>query len=257
VQTARAAIGVHLKVILISPRFLSFSEALWPPVEQGRGADQIRTGLQRHTAGGLGVFEGVDRGKMAVHEDGVGERPQMLGGLQFGGIRRQEEQMHVVGDLQALGLVPACAVQDQHDLLGGAGSHRGGKGSELGFEKRDVHARRQMKDGPPRGRVHEPDEVAPFVAVLDGRHGALAVKPPHFVQYRFQADAVLVNGPEFDTGAGEGGRDLPEEWTDLFLKVACSAASACTWRGRGVRRLPSRRTRYAQPRYTLIGRPNF
>ncbi len=54
---------------------------------------------------------------MAVDERGIGERPQMLGGLQFGRIGRQEEQVDVVGHAQALRAVPARAIEDEDDLL--------------------------------------------------------------------------------------------------------------------------------------------
>ena len=54
---------------------------------------------------------------MAIDQDGIGERPQMLSGLEFGRIRRQEEQVDVVGHAQALGAVPAGPIQHQHDLL--------------------------------------------------------------------------------------------------------------------------------------------
>ena len=41
----------------------------------------------------------------------------MLGRLEFGRIRRQEEQVDMVGHTQALGAVPARAIQHEHDLL--------------------------------------------------------------------------------------------------------------------------------------------
>ena len=50
---------------------------------------------------------------MAIDQDGIGERPQMLGGLEFGRIRRQEEQVDMVGHAQALRAVPAGAIQDR------------------------------------------------------------------------------------------------------------------------------------------------
>ena len=120
-----AAKRIHLEqlpgyapdLIPISPRCLSFSEALRPPVKERGGAHEIATGLQGDTAGGLDVLQLLDRGEMAVDQDGVGERPQMFGGLQFGGIRRQEEQVDVVGHAQALGAVPARAIQDEDNLL--------------------------------------------------------------------------------------------------------------------------------------------
>ena len=74
-------------------------------------------GLQRHTAGGLSVFQLLNASKMPIHQDCVGERPQMFGWLQFGRVRRQEEQVEMVGHTQALRAVPARTVQDQDKLL--------------------------------------------------------------------------------------------------------------------------------------------
>ena len=73
-----------MRFISISSRPLSFVKALGPPVEQGRGAHQVATGLQRYTAGGLDILELVDRAEMAVHQHRIGEGPPMLCGLELG-----------------------------------------------------------------------------------------------------------------------------------------------------------------------------
>ena len=103
-------------------------------------------GLERHTSGSLSVLQLLDRGEMSIHQDGIGEGPQMFGWLQFRRIRRQEEQVDVVGNPQALGAVPPRPIQDEDDLLGRTGAHSVGKGGELGFEERDAHTRRQVED---------------------------------------------------------------------------------------------------------------
>ena len=91
--------------------------------------------------------------------------------------------------------------------------------------------------------MHEAHQVAPLVAVLHGGERTLAVETPDLLEDRLQPDAVFVDRPELDLRVREGGGDLPQERPELFLKASCSAGSACTWRGRGLRRLPSRRTR--------------
>src|SRR5258706_9501905 len=101
------------------------------------------------------------------------------------------------------------------------------------------------------------DEVAPVVAIWHWGDGALAVETPGLVQDRLEADPVLVDRPEFDLGVRESRGDRLQQRPQVFLKVSCCARSAKTWRGRGLRRFPSKRTRYAQPRYTLTGRPSF
>jgi hypothetical protein len=47
---------------------------------------------------------------MPIQQDGIGERPQMFGGLEFGGIGRQKEQMHMVRHMQALRAMPAGTI---------------------------------------------------------------------------------------------------------------------------------------------------
>ena len=91
--------------------------------------------------------------------------------------------------------------------------------------------------------MHEADEVAPLVAVLHRRDRAFAAEAPDLLEDGLQPDAMLVDGPELDLRLGEGGGDRLDERTDLFLNSACCAASAWTWRGRGLRHAPLRRTR--------------
>ena len=69
-----------------------------PPGEQGGRADEIGAGLQRDAALGLGVLQRLDGGEVPVDQHGVGERPQMFGRLQFGGMGRQKEQMDMLRD---------------------------------------------------------------------------------------------------------------------------------------------------------------
>ena len=180
---------------------------------------------------------------MAIGERRVGERPEVLGGLQFGRIRRQEEQVDVRGHAQSGAGVPAGAVQDEDDLLGRAGADLAGEGGEFGLEERDAHRRGEVEEGAPGGRLDEADEVAPLVAVLDRGDRSLPVETPDLLQDRLQPDAVLVGRPELDLGVGEGGGDGGDDRADLFLNAAWAPGSAETCRGRGVRRLPSRRTR--------------
>ncbi len=60
-------------------------------MEAGDGADLLGVALQLSAARELDVFELLNRGEMAVDQDRVGERPEMLSGLQFGRIRWEEE----------------------------------------------------------------------------------------------------------------------------------------------------------------------
>lgn len=66
-------------------------------MEERDGADEIGPSLQHDAARGLGIFELVDARKVPVDEHGVGQRPQMLRRLEFGGVRRQKVQMDMIG----------------------------------------------------------------------------------------------------------------------------------------------------------------
>jgi hypothetical protein len=124
----------------------------------------------------------------------------------------------VVRDPQALGAVPACTIQYQHDLLLGSGSHLPGKGSQLGLEHRDVHAGGQMKDGPAWGGMDKAYHVAPFIAMLHGGTQTLAVATPDLVQDRLESNAMFVDGPQLDAGLWERWGDLAQERTQTRLE---------------------------------------
>ena len=109
-------------LILLQLRSLSFLDPLRPPVETGRRADEVGTGLEGDTAGGLGILQIIDRGEMAIGQCGVGEWPEMFGRLEFRRIRRQEQQVNMLGNAQLEAGVPPRSVQHQHDLLRWAGA---------------------------------------------------------------------------------------------------------------------------------------
>jgi hypothetical protein len=119
-------------------------------MEQRCRADALGLALEDRAVGQLRLFELLDGLKMAVDERHVGQRPQMLGGLEFGRIRRQEEQMNMVRDTQALSGVPAGAVQDEYDLFVWPCPCLARKGGEFGFKERNAHTRGQMKQRPTR-----------------------------------------------------------------------------------------------------------
>jgi hypothetical protein len=72
-------------------------EALGPPVKQGGRADAPCLAPERCAVRQLRLFELLNAVEMAIGKRGIGERPQVLRWLQFERIRRQEEQMRMVG----------------------------------------------------------------------------------------------------------------------------------------------------------------
>jgi hypothetical protein len=186
-------------------------DLLGPPVEVRGRADAVWLRLEASAACELHVLEFLNRGELPVDQAGVGQGPEMLGRLELGRVRRQEQQMDMLGDAQPLAGVPACAIQDQHDLLGRTRPNGPREGGELDFKECDADAGGQVEDGAARGRMHKPDEVAPCEAVPHWCHRTLANRRPHAAQQRFQADAMFVGRPQLDACARKGGRDLAEQ----------------------------------------------
>ncbi len=151
--------------------------------------------------------------------------------------------MHVLRHAQPQTGMPAGTVEDQDDLFTRTGPHSLRKRCQFCFKERNRDRGGQVEDGATRGRLDKADQIAPLEAVLHRRNRPLAVETPDLVQDGLQPDAMFVDRPELDVGLREGGGDHADERAELFLKASCSLASACTWRGRGLRRFPSRRTR--------------
>ena len=212
-------------------------------MEEGSGADEIRLALEVDAALGLHVLQLVDCREVPVDQHRVAERPEVLGRLQFGREGGEEEQVHVLGHAKLGTGVPAGAIQHEHDLFGGTGASSTGKGRQLDLEERDGDAGSEMPPRATRGGMDEADEIAPLIAVLHRRDRTFSVEAPDLLEDGLQPDAMLVRGPELDLRSGEGGRDGLDKRPQFFLNSACCAASAWTWRGRGFRHLPSRRTR--------------
>jgi hypothetical protein len=148
-------------VILLLLGDISFAQALRPPMEERGGADESALRLEGDTAGSLGVLQLLDGGEMPIHQHSIGERPQMFSGLEFGGIRRQKQQMEVVRHAEALGAVPACPIQYQHNLLLGSSPDLARKRRQFRLEKGNADRGRQVKDGATGGGVDKAHEVAP------------------------------------------------------------------------------------------------
>jgi hypothetical protein len=195
-------------------------------MEAGGRADESGPLLEGGAASKLRIFQILDGGKVLVDERGVGQRPEVFGGLQFGRIGWEEEQVDVVGDPQPDARVPARPIEHEHNLLGGTGSRLTRKLGQLDFKDGNAHGRGQMKDGPTGGGMHKTDQVAPREAVLHGGNRTLTDRRPDAPQQRFEPDAMLIGGPQLHLGVGEGGRHRLQQRPYFFLKLSCCSASA-------------------------------
>lgn len=139
--------------------------------------------------------------------------------------------------------MPARAIQHEHEVFAWPCADCLGQGGQLDREEGDRDAGRQMPHRAARGGMHEADAVPPVGAMLHRRERALAAKAPDLLEDRLQPDTMFVDGPALDARVREGGGDGSDQRSDLFLNSACCVASAWTWRGRGLRHVPLRRTR--------------
>jgi hypothetical protein len=118
---------------------------------------------------------------------------------------------HMVRHTQTLRAVPARAIQHEHDLLGRTRTHGGGKGGEFRFKGGHAHRGGEVKDGATGGGMHKAHEVAPLIPMLDRSEGTLVVQSPDLAQDGFQANAMLVHGPQLNRGVRKGRRHLTQQ----------------------------------------------
>jgi len=92
--------------------------------------------------------------------------------------------------------VPASSIQhQQHDLVG-TGSHFLGKGGQHLTKDIDAHARQQPPTGGPGLRLDKAIEVEPLIPMLHDGDWLAASPHPHPTPDRFEADPMLVKGPQ-------------------------------------------------------------
>ncbi len=103
--------------------------------------------------------------------------------------------MDVVRHAQLDTGMPARPIEHEDDLLGRAGADLACKFGQFDFKHGNADRRRQMEDGPTRGRMHEAHQVTPGEAVLNDGGRTLPNRRPDPSQERLEADAMLVAGP--------------------------------------------------------------
>ncbi len=108
----------------------------------GERADHLWLILKHHTTLDLCGFEIVEGAEGSIGDAFISQRPQPLTGLEFGGIRRQEQQMDAFGHHEVRTGMPARSIQYQQDPPGGTSSHRLGKMGEGDGEHLRGHRRR-------------------------------------------------------------------------------------------------------------------
>ena len=98
--------------------------------------------------------------------------------------------------------MPARLIKHQQHALGRACANRLGKEGKRNGEDLCRHARQQVPLGLAGGRLHKTVDVEPLEALLDGHSRTRAFSDPDAPQDRFESDAMLIGGPQFDSGLG-------------------------------------------------------
>jgi hypothetical protein len=78
----------------------TFGNAFGPLVKARRGADEVGPLLEGGAVGELRVFEVLDGSEVLVDQCGVGQRPEVLGGVSFGRGGRQKQQVRAIRFLE-------------------------------------------------------------------------------------------------------------------------------------------------------------
>jgi len=163
--------------------------------------------------------------------------PDVLHGVQLWRVGRQAQQRDVARHMQPpAGLVPACAVADQHGV-------RARRHIDADFLQVLVH-RLGVDVGHDKGGPHGAvgadgaEQVGGDVPVVAHHKRARADRRPDISMGSFLADAGLVLEPDLDWRAGCAGEQrAPQQAGEVFLKACSAAASFFGWNGRGCSRV--------------------
>ena len=165
-------------------------------MKEGGAAEHGGLALEGVAAGSKGVFERGERGEMLVDQGIVGELPEVFGGLELRGIRRQVDQMNPLRDLhQRTDVIPRL-IEHEDDAPGRTRAHGTGKRRERHAHDGGVEGRGELPLAAPRGRMHKGEQIEPLEAVLHPGEGPLSATRPDWAQERLEPESMLVAGPD-------------------------------------------------------------
>jgi len=164
--------------------------------------------------------------KVAVGEWLIEDRPEVLGGLQFGGVWGQVDGPEPIRHDQVGRGVPAGAVEPEHDdaIPSRPGLTR--KQRQQRGEERLGDAVRDIPEGLAGDRLHEGGDVQPRVPVMAERDRPLTFGRPYPADDRLQPEAVLIRGPDLDRLVRVLSSRLSDGLLQLFLNASCSSGVA-------------------------------
>lgn len=225
-------------------------------MEAGLASDEIAVVGQGHAPVGDDGVEVIERLEVAVDDGFVDMDPEGFGGLQLGGVGRQEDEPDALGHGERQGVVSG-AVKDEDDDPVAAGAGLAGEEGEGALEELLADAGPEIPEALAGGGRYEGGDVEPFEAVVAAGDRTLAPGRPDPTQDRLQADPVLVGGEGLDRRAGMARRFLRDDVGKLFLNAACSSGDAASaWRGRGRWIVQPIARSASQPRCSATWRPS-
>ena len=191
-------------------------------------------GIELATALGDGGAEFVERGEVPIDDRLVHQGPEVLGGLEFGRIGRQEDQADPVRNCEAFGSMPASVVEREDDAALASRAALTGEGGEQFGKEGLGEAAAEIPDRLAAGWLHEGSEVEPLVAVVAEGDRPLANGCPDPAADRLQAKAVLIFRPDLDRPVGMRRPGRSDSGIEPPLKAAlCSGVAALGCRRRG------------------------
>jgi len=203
-------------------------------VKAGGGTDGLGLPLESVAVVRHRVFEIVEGREVLIDERLVAERPQMLGGLQFGRVGRQGDPMEAFRDLDLRAGLVTGLIKDQDDALALAGADGAGEIVAGDAHDRGIDAGGKLPLLAPRGRMDETEHVEPLKAVLHARDGTRSLACPGLPEERFAAHSMFVGGPYLDRRLRIRRPDRRHLLAQrVFLDACCAATSAVACRGRG------------------------
>jgi hypothetical protein len=168
----------------------------------------------------------------------VGDRflqagPKTFCWLQLRGVGRQCKDFDSGRKLHVCRLVKARLIPKQQDDFV-FGRVLKGEGFESQFGELAAYRRKKKPMGFPSGRIHKSVDVDPLILNPVHRSWFRVYFAPLAADYRLQAEAGFIFGPDFDLLVGMLFAELFDPFLKFFLKASCSSGEAdrsCRRRG--------------------------
>ncbi len=173
-------------------------------MEEGPGAKPLGVVSQPAALVGDRGFDLIERLEMVVGDHLVGQRPQALGRLKFGRVRRQEHHFDALRDFQILRDLPASPVEHEDHALVRTGTNLAGEGRQELAEQGRVHSVGHDPGNLAGRGPDEAEQLQPLEAMVADRFRPAAAGRPDAADHRLQPDPVLIERPDLERGLGIG-----------------------------------------------------